>query len=304
MDLTQTANTANGLEPAHPEGVASAGLRQASVDEAGAEPRAMRVLCPYCGAVQRGGEQCARCRGLFEPLSRQATQNMMGPWQIRDEANPFLPGISLERVRELVARGKVQRGSVVRGPTTRQFWSLACNTPGIAVLLGECHNCHAAVARDGFMCAACGAALTAPADRQHLGLGPLKLLPGEAPAHEVASVGMSRVSDRPASPPPPMSHQSRGAPIAVGVATAGPAIFGPAGLGPNSAAVPARSSRRRGAQRDRAALPALVVVGVTIAAGLVAISARSTPVDTFIRALVGGRVTSTPAPAAPQVTTP
>lgn len=190
-------------EAASPQGVTD--------DAAEAAPR---VLCPYCGAVQRGGDQCVRCRGLFEPLSRQATQNVMGPWQVRDEQNPFLPGVSYEKLREMAQRGKLQRGSIVRGPTTRQFWSLACNTAGVAVLLGECHHCHAPVASDAYMCRACGVVLTAATDRQHLGLAPVKLLPGDASAHEVASVGMTRAHERPASPPKPAAVSSAAPSIA------------------------------------------------------------------------------------------
>ena len=32
------------------------------------------VLCPYCGHAQFGGDRCQACAGLFEPLSRRATQ--------------------------------------------------------------------------------------------------------------------------------------------------------------------------------------------------------------------------------------
>lgn len=158
------------------------------------------VLCPYCGHIQAVGGQCERCRGLFEPLSRQATQNQMGPWQVRSEKQPFGPAFSYEKLKEMVAKGKVTRATVVRGPSTRQFWSLACNAPGVAVLLGECHNCHAPVQTDEYLCRTCGAVLTCPTDRQFLGLGPVKMLPGEGAAHEVASSATSRAFERPAAP--------------------------------------------------------------------------------------------------------
>ncbi|MDX2116089.1 MAG: hypothetical protein SFZ24_10805 [Planctomycetota bacterium] len=125
---------------------------------------------------------------------------MMGPWSVRNEKNPFAPGMSFEKLREMVSRGKISRTTIVRGPSTRQFWSLACNTPGVATLLGECHHCHAPVDPGAYLCAACGVVLSCSTDRQHLGLGPVKLLPGEAPAHEVASSTMSRAAERPAAP--------------------------------------------------------------------------------------------------------
>jgi hypothetical protein len=275
-----------------------------------------RILCPYCGVVQRGGEQCVRCRGLFEPLSRQATQNVMGPWHVRDEQNPFLPGVSYEKLREMAQRGKLQRGSIVRGPSTRQFWSLACNTAGVAVLLGECHHCHAPVASDAYMCRACGVVLTAATDRQHLGLAPVKLLPGDASAHEVASVGMTRAHERPAAPPRP-AHPNKPPTTAMMVvpsavppplrttATASTmndaaaherdgasahdtdvrSAMSEAGARASSAAM---LRRRRRSRASAGSIVAWVVFGaVLLAAGSWAIFARETPIDGAIRAVLG-----------------
>src|SRR5690348_425633 len=99
------------------------------------------VLCPYCGHAQPAADRCEECRGLFEPLSRRATQISMGPWFIRDKANPFRPGCSYEVLRKQIAAGKIKPTTVLRGPTTRQFWSVARNVPGVAHLLGYCHRC-------------------------------------------------------------------------------------------------------------------------------------------------------------------
>lgn len=143
-------------------------------------------VCPYCGASEQRTGQCERCGGLFDPLSRQASQNQMGPWFIRDEARPFRPGCSYETLQKLVRRGAIDGDTILRGPTTMQFWTRAGNAPGVAHLLGECHNCHQSVRDDEYMCAGCGVVFAAPADRQALGLGPVRLLPGSAPAHIVA----------------------------------------------------------------------------------------------------------------------
>ncbi|MCA9310151.1 MAG: hypothetical protein KDA21_03040 [Phycisphaerales bacterium] len=161
------------------------------------------VLCPYCGLVQSSASRCVSCRGLFEPLSRQATQNAMGAWQIRSERRPFQPGCSWETLRDMVARGRIQPDTVLRGPTTRQFWTFARDTPGIAVLLGICHSCHGSVARHAEACPGCGVELLPRADRQFLGLSPIQLLPGDAPAEQVATVAVRGTSglERPASPP-------------------------------------------------------------------------------------------------------
>lgn len=244
------------------------------VEAEAAASRPSRVLCPYCGSVQRGGDQCVRCKGLFEPLSRQATQNVMGPWQVRDEAQPFLPGVSHERIREMAARGKIHRGTVLRGPTTRQFWSLACNTQGVAVLLGECHNCHAPVPTDGFMCKGCGAVLTCATDRQHLGLGAVRVLPGEVNT-DVPSIGRP-LAARPDGPP--MLH------AAPAVASSLVAGMIRADLAETSA-MP--SSRRRTARDNKSFVPAMVLVGVVVLLVLWALTAQRTPVDGAIEGVLG-----------------
>lgn len=168
-------------------------------------PRPQTTLCPYCGHVSAGVKSCERCRGLFEPLSRQASQNAMGPWFIRDENNPFLPGFSLATLVQLVRRGRIAPDTVIKGPTTRQFWSYARNVPGVAHLLGACHVCRAPARAGDTQCGACGASFEAPDDREHLGLAPIRLLPGQADAAEVAG-----------------SHKaSGGAPIAGAAGSAG-----------------------------------------------------------------------------------
>src|SRR5690606_35092967 len=99
---------------------------------------------------------------------------------------PFRPGCSFATVRKMIERGQIARRTILRGPTTRQFWTFADRTPSVANLLGMCHNCHAEVAPEAFLCAACGASFTPETDRQYLGLAPRRPLPGEAPADQVA----------------------------------------------------------------------------------------------------------------------
>ena len=146
-----------------------------------------RALCPYCGHENpAAATQCAHCRGLFEPLSRQASQNAMGPWFVRDPQRPFQPGMSFATLRNLIARNKVNRRTILRGPTTRQFWAYAEDTPGVATLLCLCHACHAKVRPDEFLCRACNSTLSPQNDRQHLGLAPVRLLPGQGTPEEIA----------------------------------------------------------------------------------------------------------------------
>jgi hypothetical protein len=171
-----------------------------------ADPRAgpTGILCPYCGQVSLSPKRCDACAGFFDPLSRQASQNAMGPWFIRDLRGPFRPGCSFETVRELVKRGRIVRETVIRGPATRQFWNFAGRTPTVANLLGLCHNCGGEVPPDAFSCGACGAVFTPETDRQHLGLAPVHLLPGQASPQIIAAAsGPPRKPSSRASAPEP-----------------------------------------------------------------------------------------------------
>lgn len=128
------------------------------------------VLCPYCGHAQYGGDRCQTCGGLFEPLSRRATQLAMGPWQIRDKHNPYKPGCCYDIVKKMAQTGKIKPTTVMRGPSTRQFWSVARNVPGVAHLIGYCHECGHHVSPNDAKCGECGVAFTEPRERNTLGL--------------------------------------------------------------------------------------------------------------------------------------
>lgn len=128
------------------------------------------ILCPYCGHAQYGGERCQACSGLFEPLSRRATQLAMGPWQIRDKHQPFRPGCCYDVLKSMAKSGKLKPTTVLRGPTTRQFWSIARNVPGVSHLIGYCHECGHHVSPSDAKCGECGTVFEAPNDRNGLGL--------------------------------------------------------------------------------------------------------------------------------------
>lgn len=148
-------------------------------DTESAAPRRSGMLCPYCGNYSGSKKECDKCKGLFEPLSRQASQNGMGPWFIRDEANPFRPGCSYATMRMLVSRKRIVAESILRGPSTRQFWTFAKNTPGIAHLLGECHACHKSAIAEAAHCPHCNASFGVEEDRQYLGLAEVRVIPGQ-----------------------------------------------------------------------------------------------------------------------------
>ena len=157
-------------------------------------PKPRVTICPYCGSRSRSLAACESCRGKFDPLSRQATQNAMGPWFIRDEDSPYRPGCSHETLVRLIQRGEVRLDTVLRGPASRQFWTLARWCPGVAHLLGVCHSCQRAVEPDATGCAACGASFRLASDRQQLGLGEVRFVPGRsepvAAATEAAPAGV------------------------------------------------------------------------------------------------------------------
>ena len=141
--------------------------------------RTKLLICPYCGETQRESPRCITCAGLLEPLSRQATHNAMGPWFIRDESKPYHPGCSYETLVKLIDRGQVGKYSILRGPTTRQFWTIARHIPGVAHLLGYCHQCDEEVQPSDHGCPKCGALFGAWLERNHLGLPGICPLPGE-----------------------------------------------------------------------------------------------------------------------------
>ncbi len=183
-------------------------MDSAGTTRQGSSPKApprLTLLCPYCGAATPQGPRCAACRGLLDPLSRQASQNAMGPWFLRDESAPFMPGCSYETLVGMVRRGKITRRTVLRGPTTRQFWCTAERTPGLSHLFGVCHNCRVDVQPTDSFCDECGAGFTVEPDRQHLGLGPVHLLPGQATPESIADAGLAAPPapehDEPVPPP-------------------------------------------------------------------------------------------------------
>lgn len=178
----QIEDPAQTQAPEQPQGT---GVRSAVMEEADAiageapTPQLRSIVCPYCGSVTPDTGRCGSCAGRYDPLSRQATQNQMGPWVIRDERVPFRPGCTYDTLVRLIDQGKVTTETVLRGPSTRQFWMLARHTPGVAQRLGVCHNCQTPVKPDAFACPACHAPFTIERDRQHLGLGPARPLPGQ-----------------------------------------------------------------------------------------------------------------------------
>ena len=158
------------------------------------------LICPYCGQTQSEAERCRSCGGLLETLSRQATHNAMGPWFVRNPDRPHQPGCSYETLVRLVEREQITKHTIIRGPTTRQFWTIAKRVPGVAHVLGYCHNCAASVKPTDHGCHACGVPFGAYLDRNYLGLPEIRPLPWEAQLEET---GAARFAGRSLQDNPP-----------------------------------------------------------------------------------------------------
>lgn len=170
----------------------------------------------------------------------------MGPWYLRDPAQPFRPGCSYAVLVKLVEKGRIGPEAVIRGPTTHQFWSLARRVPGVAHRLGICHSCQSEVEPTDFACRNCQASFAPIPDRQHLGLMEQRWLPGHGddPAIRAAALGGS--SDRPAEVQP-VRRETPAQPV-------------------EEALIPDSVPRRGKERRSSAAL----IVGTLIIGGLIA----------------------------------
>jgi len=128
------------------------------------------LVCPYCGDCQPPAQECRACGGCFDEWSLKATQNDMGCWFVRDSRRPHFVGFSLEALVGAIRAGEVGMNTIVRGPTTRQFWTVARRVPGIAHYFGRCYACQAPVTEERPGCVHCGARPPAVFDRNQLGL--------------------------------------------------------------------------------------------------------------------------------------
>ncbi len=129
------------------------------------------VLCPYCGNAQQApANRCNGCGGFFDALSRKVSQQHMGPWYIRDANNPFRPGCSYETLVKMIGANKLLPDTIMRGPTTRQYWTVAWRVPGVSHLLGFCYACEKKVTKNSNFCPHCRVQFPTPNDRDMMGL--------------------------------------------------------------------------------------------------------------------------------------
>jgi hypothetical protein len=94
----------------------------------------------------------------------------MGAWFVRDPRRPHFVGFGYEALCAAIRNGEIGRDAIVRGPTTRQLWTLARRAPGLAHLFGRCAACQSPMNPDDAACAACGATTSIDQDRNFFGL--------------------------------------------------------------------------------------------------------------------------------------
>ncbi len=161
-----------------------------------------RALCPYCGHSQHGNERCESCGGLFEHFSRRATMIAMGPWFVRNKKFPFRPGCSFDVLRRQIEAKKIDADTIIRGPTTRQFWAVAKHVPGVSQLLGFCWSCGASATAGAPSCPSCSASLSTFEDPNRLGL-PFRTEAEAQAAHaQLESQVQPKAAPTPAPAPP------------------------------------------------------------------------------------------------------
>ena len=113
-------------------------------------------VCPFCGtARQNESGPCTQCSLEDSPTTRAATRSKLGPWYVLQSRNPSAPGMSFATMLLLIQKGRVTARSVIRGPTTSQFWRHAAKVKGVSREFGLCWNCGTDVARNARACPSC-----------------------------------------------------------------------------------------------------------------------------------------------------
>jgi hypothetical protein len=137
---------------------------------------ASRHVCPFCGTIlELQDGPCPRCSLEDTPQTRQSTRSRLGPWYVLQTRNPYAPGMKYNTILALIRRGQVTPKSVIRGPTTGQFWRFAGRVKGISREFQLCWACGSSIVTSAVSCARCG-------KTQELPPNPDALLEGESAA--------------------------------------------------------------------------------------------------------------------------
>ncbi len=204
--------------------------------------------------MQKPAHNCESCGGHFDVWSLAATHNEMGTWFVRDSRNPHFVGLSYAAMLEMIHRHEIGRDTVVRGPSTGQFWTFARRAPGLAQYFGRCAACQFPIDESARVCTACHAPAGPETQRNEYGLPPTARIvkpvdarPDFAGFLEDSSVLLVRI-DRAASaasaPSSPSSTVST-PPLAPSHASPSPASASAIALiaEPTRATIPVRAAR-------------------------------------------------------------
>ncbi len=113
-------------------------------------------VCPYCGTTRESDVgPCQHCSLEDSPTTRAATRGKLGPWYVLQSRNPSAPGMNFATLMLLVQKGRVTARSVLRGPTTGQFWKHAAKVKGVSREFGLCWNCGGDLSRSARACPSC-----------------------------------------------------------------------------------------------------------------------------------------------------
>jgi len=250
----------------------------------------MLALCPYCGDWQKSHDHCDACGGVFDQLSQRATVIAMGPWFVRNKRFPYLPGCSYAVLRQQVEAERIDAGTILRGPTTRQFWSVAKNVPGVSHLVGFCWSCGAPATTGDARCGSCGSPFGGVDAANALGLAFATEAEALAAEQELEAQFNPMMPPTPVlAPAPPIgtgtSHAAVGQAMFSGLDRASLAVIAAARVDEpdraealpstrSNAPVPVARQRRRARRRSHpavvAALVALVAAGAITAIILIA----------------------------------
>ena len=145
-------------------------------------------VCPFCGTKRADpADACPKCTMRDTPATRAATAERLGPWYVLQSRSPSAPGMKLATLRTLIGKGHVTRRSVLRGPTTGQFWTFAERARGVAREFGSCHSCGADVKPAAERCPRCGQDQRPPADPDRLLATAEAVVNGRRKAEQVAA---------------------------------------------------------------------------------------------------------------------
>jgi hypothetical protein len=143
-------------------------------------------VCPFCGTISdRVDEACHRCTMENTALTRQATRARIGPWYVMQNRNPGAPGMKCSTLLGLVRKGQITPKTVIRGPTTHQFWRFAARVKGISREFGLCFSCGTRLDSKAVECPRCGKSQELPPNPDTLLEGDLYAT--DAPYDEVKS---------------------------------------------------------------------------------------------------------------------